>query len=527
MSASCVEVTPIPELAPEAAVGSPHTVGDELRRLLHQSSHYLAGLLGKMSLGFVSLPIFTRIFSVADYGLIDFAGKILLLLTALSKVGLQNSALRFFDGKAFADNKKAEEGYYSTMFFGSLLSSAVVAVIFVGVTRILPSSVIDAPLASLLGFIAVLLVLRALSSMLCSFLRIEERTKAYNVWGVISKLVIIVGVCAALPFSGRNAGTFFYGSTAAELLVVAVLAFLLLRRGVLHLSQFEGKLFWDGLLFGAPLILYELSSIILNAGDRVLIRHYLGAEPLGVYSVAYGLAAQTNDLLILPLNLAILPIYLRLWRTQGQEATTRFLSTCLDLFLMAAAGVCAVAAVSARDGVVFLASEKYRAAGTLMPMLVIGLVIYTTHIFLSAGLLIRKKTGTMALLLLASAVVSLVMNCLLLPRIGLVASALATLVSYTFCVVILACASHRHLPLQIPARHLVKYVVIALVAAGAGAALELKPLVVNLAARITLTASIYVGLLYYLDDRVRRGAAKVFEYLGIASWTTWKPISES
>ena len=72
-------------------------ISNELKKLLRHSSHYLAGLLGAMALGFVSFPIFTRVFSVADYGTIDFVQKILLVLIAVSKMGTQNSALRFYD----------------------------------------------------------------------------------------------------------------------------------------------------------------------------------------------------------------------------------------------------------------------------------------------------------------------------------------------------------------------------------------------------------------------------------------------
>lgn len=276
------------------------------------------------------------------------------------------------------------------------------------------------------------------------------------------------------------------------------------------MSACDFSLFRAGLWFGAPLILYELSTILLDTGGRFLVRHYLGAEPLGLYSVAYGLAAQTNDLLIFPLNLAILPIYLRLWRTEGPQATIRFLSRCLDLFLMAAALVCAIACVTARDGVVFLASRKYQEAGLLMPIIVIGLIIYTTHVFLCAGLLIKKKTGTMALLLLVSAIVNLGINCLLLPRIGLLAAALATLISYALCIVLLAWASNRYLPLAIPIQVLLKYVASAVASAALASTIELHPILLNLVARSIVTVLGYLTLLSLLEPRIRRALSALW-----------------
>src|SRR6202521_1702160 len=495
---------PMPEL---------HLVAGEIKKLFYHSSHYPAGLMAKLGLGFISLPIFARVFSVADYGLIDFAQKILLLMTALSKLGLQNSALRFFDGQEYVTNLQAKRRYYSTMFFGSALSSTTVAIIFLAFSSFFLKSRIDAPLAVLMGFIAVLTVLKALESMLWSFMRVEERTKAYNVWSVVIKAMAIGTVCFLLPVLGRSPQTYFTGTTIAEIAVVAMLGFFLFRRGVLDPSRLDPGLLRAGLLFGSPLIIYEIASIVLDSGDRVLVRHYLGAEPLGLYSVAYGLSAQVNELLIFPLSLAIFPIYMRLWRSQGPEATASFLSTCLDVFLATAAGVCALSVVTSNDAVTLLASQKYRGAEQLIPFVVAGLLVYTTHIFLCAGLLIHKKTGTMALLLLCSAALNIGMNVVLLPRMGLVAAALASLVSYVFCILLLGFASVRLLPLKIRFLELARYLFAAGVVAFGVSKVELKLPVVNLGVRAALTVVLYLGLLYLLDGRVREVARSILHRL--------------
>ena len=105
-------------------------VTTELNKLLRQSVHYFAGLAGTMALGFVSFPIFTRVFSVADYGTIDYVQKIILLLTAGAKLGLQNSALRFYDSREFGSDREAERRYYSTLFYSVGVVAATVAAVF-------------------------------------------------------------------------------------------------------------------------------------------------------------------------------------------------------------------------------------------------------------------------------------------------------------------------------------------------------------------------------------------------------------
>jgi hypothetical protein len=72
-------------------------LGNEFNALFQHSGYYLAGMLGSMAIGLLSFPIFTRALSTAEYGVMDLGQRILLLLTILSKVGLQNAALRFYD----------------------------------------------------------------------------------------------------------------------------------------------------------------------------------------------------------------------------------------------------------------------------------------------------------------------------------------------------------------------------------------------------------------------------------------------
>jgi O-antigen/teichoic acid export membrane protein len=482
-------------------------IGGELKKLLRHCSHYLAGIVGTLALGFVSFPIFTRVFSVADYGAIDLIQKILLLLVATSKMGIQNSALRFYDGRAFALDPEAGRRYYSTMYFGMVLTSGGVAILFLAGIGLAPASLVGRPLALVLCLVATLVLLRGMESMLWSFLRIEERTKAYNAMSVALKAAMIGAICILLPLTGRSPFTFFSGTAAVELVLVAALSLWLFRRGLLNPFRFDRPLFRAALVFGAPLIVYEAASIVLDAGDRVLVGHYLGADALGRYSVAYGLSSYVNNLLISPLNLALMPIYMRLWTSEGRERTREFLSTGLDVFLMVAVGVFAVATVASHDAVILLASSKYRGTGSLMPMIVAGLLIYTTQVFLSAGLLIQKKTGVMAKILLYSAVLNIAMNCVLLPRMGLQAAALATLVSYAFCILLLGRASFKILPLRLSLVALAKYGVAAAAAWGGASEIEMGGVFWNFACKSAVASLLYTGVLYALDARVRAFAA--------------------
>ncbi|HYZ83978.1 MAG TPA: oligosaccharide flippase family protein, partial [Bryobacteraceae bacterium] len=254
----------------------------ELQRLVKQSSHYLLGIVGGLAVGFISFPIFTRTFSVAEYGLIDLVQKVLLLVIAFSKGGLQNSVLRFFDGPAFRSNPGSERRFYSTMFTGVGLASMAVYVAFAVVvafgTRF---GRIETQVGQVLVLAAILIPLRSVQSVVSSFLRVQERTRAYSVTNIVIRAGTVAAVLAMFPVLGRNIQAYFWGTVLVEAAVLIWMAASLYKAGVLRFLTFDRALFVAAASFGLPLIVQELAGIVLDSGDRFLVQSYLGAEPLG------------------------------------------------------------------------------------------------------------------------------------------------------------------------------------------------------------------------------------------------------
>lgn len=487
------------------------SVASELKRLIKQSSQYLTAMVVNLGLGFVSFPILTRVFSVADFGIIDLVQKVFLLLTATSKLGQQHSALRFFNRENFEKNPEESRRYYSTMYLGVMGMGLGVTGLFALVVWALPPTLLMPTMSSLLLFASILILLRAVQSILWSFLRIEERTGVYNVANVALRAATILAVLFLLPRMGASAHTYFTATMGVELLIVSSLTIPLISRGVLSVGSFDLPLFKSAILFGAPLVIKELSYIILDSGDRLLIQSFLGAEALGFYSVAYGLSSYVSTLLILPLELAILPIYLRIWNAQGRSKTIEFLSIGLDVFLMASALILAVVAVTAHDVVVLLASSKYRGAEVLIPTLVAGLLIYATHVFITAGLVIEKKTRPLAVTLFYAALLNVILNIILLPKIGLQGAAIATLISYVFCTIYQARVSFQVLPLEIAYRSLCSYVLAGAGAWAAGTAAVFSSPVFNFFGKATIATIVYFVSLLILDRRSRQRAGLLWQ----------------
>lgn len=474
-----------------------------LKNLYRHSSHYLAGRVVVMLLGFVSFPLFTRLFSVADYGTINLIANTVLLLTVVSKFGFQHAVQRYYPESAGAADPNVLRRYYSTLFYGTAIFAAVLSAlfgvsVFFGTARFLGISAVGTLLLA-----CALVMIRSLRSMQMNLMQMENKTRLYNGVDILQKALSIAVICALLFFWKKTVFAFFLGIVAVEGVILLQYLPVLGRRNLLSPSMFDGAFLRGALRFSFPLMLAEISWAVLDSGDRFFIQHYLGAQPLGFYAAAYGIAIYLQDVMMQPLQLSLFPICMKVWNSEGKKATQEFLSRSLNHFLLAAVVVVCVAIATSHDVIVLLASRKFSQAYTLLPFLVIGLVLSAVTIYFRPGLLIHKRASKIAAATFYASVLNIGLNIALLPRIGLVGAALATMVSYAGIVLFLGYQSLRVLPFKLEPVALLRYVAVGGAASWLASKLPIEtPWIAGLT-KAALILVLYAAILYMIDSHVR------------------------
>ena len=424
-----------------------------LKELLLHAGQYLAGRVGLMLLGFLSFPVLTRILPVAQYGELSLALKLCLLWTVLSKCGVQNAALRFFPeySKTSPLDKQACSSTLVITVAGiaALLLLCGVALVRFTPLGSIPTVVALAPLLIPLAFV------RSIQPTFSGLLRSEQRTWLFNICEISGKAMGIFLSIAALLLIARDVRFYLSGLVMAEGLVALAIGFWFYRNGLLKVATFRPGVAAIALRFSVPLIAYELTSVILDSGDRILVGRYLGLTQLGLYSAAYSVATYAEEALMVPVNMALLPAYMKVWVEEGAASTARFLSHAVDLFVMGSGAIAMLVYVNAHDLIAILASRKFAAASSLLPILVLGLLVYAVHIFFNAPLIIHKRSMILTAVTTACCIANIGMNIVLLPRMGIAGAAWATLFSYVLMVVALVVISRRYMVVRIPISALV------------------------------------------------------------------------
>jgi O-antigen/teichoic acid export membrane protein len=229
----------------------------------------------------------------------------------------------------------------------------------------------------------------------------------------------------------------------------------------------------------------------------------LGAVAQGYYAAAYTICIYIQDLLMAPINLAMLPLYLKLWNTEGPARTAEFLTDSFRLFVMAAGCLLAGVTACAPSAVVLLASAKFAASAPLIPWIVGGLILYAANAFLNAPLLIEKRTKTMAALVGSALIFKTALNLLLLPRLGLYGAVVATILGYLFLLSLTAHYALRLMPIGVDVALIAKSLVCGAVAAFAAMQIHLGFAPAELIARAACVLVLYILGLALVDRSAR------------------------
>ncbi len=402
--------------------------------------------------GVIVTPIITRVLGLHQYGI--FAGDLALLyvLYYTANLGLNVGVQRIFsqpDGDRRSRN---------------LLATAVLAV--AGVTAIVYAT---GPLWSpRLGFGPFPLSTRltvvwsglfALTWIWLAILRCNERLAVFATICLLQSIVG-VGVGAIVAFVGQGLATDVLWCTVVVQAVAVTL-------GMATVSPH-----WGGILdarttrttlrFSLPIVPVQLATFTMSAADRIVILRDLGPGQTGRYQVAYTLSAIGISMLTF-LNLAWLP---RIFSITDPSTRVDVLARSRDgLYLLLAPVTLAIAL----GGPVLLpiwAPSEFR-TDSLLPVVVL---VDASTFFVSAALvhsrllLSEGRSASVAGITVTAAVVNVAVNLVLVPRLGINGSALATLLAYALLAVGMAAVSRLVLSLPPPPNRLVARLVVAIAA---------------------------------------------------------------
>jgi len=482
------------------------------KEVLRQSSWYFAGYSAGVIISLITFPLWTRYFTVEEYGILSLVAATVTFVTPIVKCGLHKAVLRLFS--EFKSNKRdlPESSFYTTFFIGAITLGLLFGAVFLGIIAALGPERLGGTQIYILFILAGCgFFISPGCSIYGHFLRVEEKANEYvlvrfvrALLGLALSVVLVFGFLLGLK-------GIYISTLLLQVCLFMYVFWSLKRQNKSVLESFSFALLFRALSFGLPLIGAEMANHISNIGDRFMLQFLLGTEAVGLYAVGYGLTTHLKSLLSVGM-FVITPMYVKIWHEQGREKTEQFLNSVLDYYLMAAIPGIILFAAFGGEILVLLASTKYQQATVLMPYLAAPLVLHGAISIYTAGMFIHKKTKMILYFTVSAGSINIILNYVLIPIMGITGAALATLISYVFLIVLANIFSSKFLTIRLNYQGIIKYIAASIVAV-----LLLR--FINIEIFLGIIIKLLIGLLIYsaamwsFDVRIRQKVKMAFNRL--------------
>ena len=384
---------------------------------------YLIGNLFNKGIAFLTVPIFTRILSTYDYGVVNTYNSWVAILNMVL-----GCALTMGVRASFIDYEKEADGFIASILKFTF-SVTIGASLFAGlITYFLPINRIYVVLVILCclhgGFWAII-------DDYLQYLMMKYRYRERTILMILPNLIALSGSIAVIMLllnSEKYLGRIVTTSIVYILFGIYVL-FLNSKKSVPREKRKEYVKY--GLSVSTPLILHGIALNLLSQSDRTMITWLADASQTGIYSLIYNFS-MIATMITTSLDGLWVPHFIDSLKKREIEDINE--KATWYIALMTCSMVCLV--LVGPETVKILAPSSYWEGISIIPPIVLAnylifcysLYVNTEHFY--------KKTKSIAAYTVAAAIFNLVANYIFIPKYGYVAAAYTTLASYIVALVL-------------------------------------------------------------------------------------------
>ena len=374
---------------------------------------YLFGNLFNKAIAFITVPIFTRMLSTTEYGIVSTYSSYVSILAVVIGLSLGNSIRN-----AYVDYKDRLKEYISSVFTLSFINFLFILLIAIGIN-------------SRLKFVSTPLLLMCflesfgsfvVNSIVIKYMMEEESFKR-------TILLVVPNLCAALLsiilILNMNSNK-EYGRIIPMFLVTFLFGSIIFAVSLIKGKTLFHREYWKyALRISVPLIFHGLSVNILSASDRMIITSMRSASETGIYSVVYNLG-----MIAIVITSSFESVWIPYFTKKMLANETKVINHSARLYIEMCTIIFCGLLVFTPEVLVIFASEKYRSGMTIIAPVILASYFQYLYSLAVDTEYYYKKTKIIATNTIIAAVLNLVLNLIYIPYGGAFAAAYTTLVAY-------------------------------------------------------------------------------------------------
>lgn len=456
----------------------------KFKQLVSETAIYgLSSIIGK-AINFILVPFYTSksILKVEEYGIVTELYSYVAVLNVLYIYGMETAYFRFT-----SRSSDGEREIYSNVFSTILFTTFLLTILLVSsATQIVNFLDFQGEERYVYWFAAII----AIDSMMAIpfvKLRYERKAKQFATYKLVN-IFLNLGLNLFFLYFCKNIwdGTFFpqlksYISYVynpnynVEYVFISNLiansCYLILLFGVIKKAKLviNYKVLQPMIFYAFPLLLSQLAGNFNEMFSRMMLKkilpdgYYAGInnqEALGIFGACYKIS-MIMTLSIQAFRYAAEPFFFR--ESQSGDSKNTYAKVFLYFGIF---GLFSVLAISLNLDIIkhiFLRDEAYWTALHIVPILLFASLFLGLYYNLSIWFKIKDKTYFGAIISVSAAIITIVLNFLLIPHYGYEGSVITTLVVYLYMCLLAYFIGKKYYPIDYNVQRLGNYLLLTLV----------------------------------------------------------------
>lgn len=403
------------------------SVGKESKSLAKHGLIYGFGNVCSRMVGFLMIPVYTRLLTPADYGMLELVTISAEIISQIVAMGISQAIYRFYF--QYEDEPRRNQVLATGIVAFSLFAvlplfllawqAPTLARIILGGEQyshyflVAIASIWFSTLAQI-GFLYLRILKQSLRFLLFSIFKLVIAV-SLNIFFVVHLKTGIIGILYS---------TLISSAVMTLLLVIPILR----RTGI----SWNSGILREMVRFGLPLIPASLGNLIVLSSDRYFLRFLGSVADTGLYSLAYRFSTIPGQFVSYP--------FMQIWNVRRmeiykQENAEQIMGAVFTYFCLLMVTVALGIAVLSRDMIMIMADPKFWDAYKVIPILLVAQVIFSFFQHFNMGIMISKKTKYFAYIDVVNGLLNLIFNYVFIKHLGVLGAALATLCSYSLRVI--------------------------------------------------------------------------------------------
>jgi len=373
-------------------------------------------------LAFITVPILTRIFSPADYGVIETIVAFTSLISTFAVFGFSTAIFKYYQDLNTIERK---ELISTACLFRLAVASILVIFIAIFSSAISKQLFSNVSYSNYLIIALIALPFAVVIDVAIDVCRLTFKKKYYSFMTLVQPTGLFLLVIVLVVFFKLRLSGYFLASTIVTIMVSGIALYAIKS----DLSVFFSfGMLKKLIMFGMPLMIIPISLWVTNLSNRFFLTQFVNLNETGLYAIGYKVAALLT-LVVAGFQLAFSPIAYAHYKESDAPTFFRLVFAVFNILIF---GFGMFLTLFSIEILTFLVPHNYLEGHKIVGLLSLSIIFNGAIYFVTMGISFAEKTKYVAYSHMAGALINITLNFALIPQYGMVGAAFSAMISYVF-----------------------------------------------------------------------------------------------